>query len=388
MSYQARTTCRVCESKKLENILSLGDVPLAHFTNEPFAVPLAPLELVRCIDCSLLQLKHTVDPDLMYRQYWYRGGVNKTMKTALLDVVNDAFGYLSEKQSGHSTWLDIGANDGTLLGFVPERFRRIACEPAKTFQSDLAKLKDTIVISDYFGADDVHHSSDVITSCAMFYDLDDPNRFLADIAKCLKPDGVWINQLSDTRMMLKANAFDNLCHEHLCYYEASSLKALYEKHGLYIHHVAYNDINGGSIRTIARKQPPDHELTFPPLAPQDAYDFAERVKRWKRVMISLMEGFISVWGYGASTKGNTLLHYLHEGKFLEAIADRNPRKHGLNMPGSGIRITSEEELRERRPQIVLMLPWAFKKEFIEREEQLRKDGSVLLFPLPNIELVT
>ena len=381
-----RTTCRLCGTLDLKPVLDLGNVPLADFLDSRDQVAeRAPLVFTRCEACGLLQLGHTVERDRLYRRYWYRSGMNDTMKHALAAVVADALDYHADPTS----WLDIGANDGTLLSLVPDWIQRMACEPSLTFTEDLEARK-LAVLPDYFSAAALNGQRfSIITSCAMFYDVDDPASFVNDIRESLEPDGVWVNQLSDAHLMLKRNAFDNIVHEHLCYYDAGTLARLYADHGLQLIMVSYNETNGGSIRTVARLDRGSGATEAPPIQvisrPQ-AEAFALRTLRWRRHMRDILANFANPWVYGASTKGVTLLSWLGV-SLLTAVADKNPRKHGLWMPPVPLEIKSEEEMREARPDALLVLPWAFRDEFLEREATTRALGTAMLFPLPSIEIV-
>lgn len=385
-----RKTCRSCDAKTLVPVLDLGNQYLSDFVDEPdTTLPKAPLELVRCADCGLLQLFHTAERDTLYRKYWYRSSINATMKAALSDLVKSAAPY-----HGGGVWLDIGANDGFTLSRVPNKFHKIACEPARVFSHELEEHAD-VVISDYFTAAGIGGHCDVITSAAMFYDLDDPNRFVEDIRTSLSKTGVWINQLNDSPTMLKQNAFDAICHEHLCYYSLQDLECLYERNGLKIVDVTYNDVNGGSVRVFAmhRNYPPaKYNLSMTEaVKKKDVDQFSNRVVRWRSLMNDILyAGRISsksIWCYGASTKGNCLLQYLGAEELMIACADRNPDKNGKRMVGSWLPITSEEEMRKAKPDILIVLPWAFRKEFVERESDLRGVGTAMFFPLPNPEFV-
>ena len=393
-SYTERTTCRSCHEAHLVPVLSLGDQYLVNFVRERNDdLPHAPLNLMRCFHCGLLQLGHTVKPDLLYREFWYLSSVNQTMRDALSDVVRTGLKYHKKGR-----WLDIGANDGYLLSVLPEGFTRIACEPALNLTAQLRAVAD-VVIDDYFtAAHDILHGPgkvggcQVITSAAMFYDLDEPDEFVRDIVKCLAHDGVWINQLNDSPTMLGKNAFDAICHEHLCYYDVQSIKALYERNGLGIVGISYNDVNGGSVRIVAKKGVPSIPLHgHRTLSPADVFSFATRVEKWKNRMLDLLHGTLAndgpLWCYGASTKGCCLLQYLDAPGSFKAIADRNPTKFGTLMAGTWLPVLPEKEMREERPKHVLVLPWAFRDEFVKREREMMDGGTSLLFPLPNIEQV-
>lgn len=387
-TYVERLTCRSCKQPRLESVIHLGHQYLSNFVREKDeSLPRSPLELVRCHDCGLLQLRHSIDGDLMWREYWYRSSINQTMRDALQDVVRDGLHHHHE-----GVWLDIGANDGYLLSRVTSRFTKIGCEPALNLIPALEEHADK-TIADYFTAEralEMADSYEVITSCAMFYDLDDPDRFVGDISQVLSPTGVWINQLSDAPTMLRQNAFDAICHEHLCYYDVPTLKHLYERHGLHIIGISHNDVNGGSVRITASKIYGHGDSPTLGIRPVDAFEvqaFARRIREWKELMHNLLDMPIvrdsDVWGLGASTKGACMLQYLDRSDQIVAIGDRNPAKHGLMMAGTWIPVVDEITMRKALPRTVIPLIWAFEHEILERESALRAGGTRFLMPLPN-----
>jgi SAM-dependent methyltransferase len=389
-----RHNCRLCDGH-LRPALSLGEQYLVTFPQKvDQCLPKAPLDLVQCVDCNLLQLGHTAQPDLLFRQFWYRTGINQTMKDAMCDVVDTGLEYKSE-----GVWLDIGANDGYLLTQLPNehKWTKIACEPALNFTAQLQEHCDH-VIPDYFSSDHdclknkTRGACDVITSCACFYDVDDPNAFVGHIKKALAPGGVWINQLNDSPTMLKTNAFDSVVHEHLCYYDIPNLVKLYSRHGLTITRVRFNEVNGGSIRVMAHHDFDAsqkillHEL--PRCRPEKVEGFAKRVVRWKEVMQEWIDGLKHpLWGVGASTKGSTMLQYLDRSAQFVGVADRNPDKVGKLMVGSWVPITDEPTFRRADPKYAVVFPYSFKREILEREKFLRETGTTFIFPLPEIEMV-
>lgn len=386
--YDKIVACRACLDTRLELVLSLGEQYLVGFLKEKdLMYPRAPLDLVRCIGCGLLQLGHSMRPDLLWREYWYRSGINETMRNALRDVVRHALKYQTE-----GSWLDIGANDGTLLSMVPPEFAKTACEPALNM-APLVEEHADVVVSDYFSAARCPGPYSVVTSCACFYDVDNPGQWVEDIRSILTDDGIWVNQFTDAATMIEKNDFPNICHEHATFWDVFSLKKLYDQHGLHICSISHNDVNGGSLRVIATKI-----KTIPDLAGMrrvttaSAAHFARRVMQWKHLMRDMIFDLPGlkdepIWGYAASTKGSVMLQYLDASDRFIAIADRNPAKVGLRMAGTWIPITTEATMRATRPRFVMPLAWAFRKEFLERELTMRDQGTTMLFPLPNPELV-
>lgn len=384
--FKKRTTCRACGDYGLESILDLGQQYLVNFVdNVDESLPKAPLHLVRCAECGLLQLEHTTNPDLLFKNFWYRTGINQTMRDAMDELVQRGYEF---KQQG--VWMDIGANDGYLLSKVPSTFKKVAVEPAKNLREDLEKVAD-VVINDYFQSCDAPQC-DVITSAAMFYDVDEPGEFIELIAASLKPTGIWINQLNDAPTMMRTNAFDAICHEHLCYYDIVSLQKLYRKHGLSVLSVSYNDVNGGSMRVVASLNRDGWKSypTFPKdvVTKDEAHKFAGRVQKWRTTMRNYLDSSPEkAWLYGASTKGCVLLQYLDYDHKFHGIADRNPLKVGKYMTGSWLQVCDEDVMRRANPERIVVLPWAFKNEFVKRERETLDGGSVMVFPLPNIEVV-
>lgn len=399
MSVKEISECRVCGSPKLERVLDLGRHAISDFVVPRQQVERVPLVLMRCDECTLVQLRHTVDRERLYRRYWYRSGTNESMIDALLDVAKDPWCHSFLSPGDH--WLDIGANDGTLLGLVGWQYpgiHRIGVEPSESFLLDSGwqmKPGDEQIHAFFPPPDWIEPKPcKVITSVAMFYDLDDPNEFVAAIKKWLHPEGVWIIQMSTLGQMLDTNAFDNICHEHLEYYSLGSLQNLLSRHDLHIAAFSANEVNGGSMRIVVRHGTRQSPWTdFPKLGTRAELEiFASRVSSLRertRTMLGelLMDGKL-VLGYGASTKGNTLLQYYGIGPdLLPAIADRNPDKCGQVTAGSNIPIISEKEMRERQPDYLMTLPWHFLNSFIQRERALLETGMRFIVPLPELRVV-
>ncbi|NJM42769.1 MAG: class I SAM-dependent methyltransferase [Anaerolineae bacterium] len=413
---KSRSTCRVCNSA-LEPILDLGNHFVSDFPkpNDPPGSK-APLELVLCRRCRLLQLKHTVDPDEMYRNYWYRSGTNQTMRTALADVANKAETLIGLKEN--EAVLDIGCNDGTLLAaYRTGGIYKVGIDPSNVAHAS-SKIADKLII-DFFSAEVFQRElgerhAKIITSIAMFYDLENPNKFVSDIKRVMDLDGLWIIQMSYLPLMLKTNEFGNICHEHLAYYSLQSLEYLLHLHGFEIVDVELNEINGGSLRAYIRNRGANAEAfgdaTYRAFAAErvskmredeiklglgdkPAYqEFAHRVERIKNDTVNFIREQTAagkrVFVYGASTKGNTVLQYFGlDHTLIAAAAERNADKWGRVTVGTHIPIVSEADARAAKPDYFLVLPWHFLEEFMAREHDYLYSGGRFVVPFPYFTLI-
>ena len=353
----------------------------------------------------------------MWGKYWYRSGINATMTKELGNIVDEITSRVKNDKTG--IWLDIACNDGTLLKQVPQGYVRIGIDPADdTFKEESSK--HGVIIQDYFSEAAYKKSTatdkaSVITTIAMFYDLLDPHPFINDITKVLDDNGVWVLQLSYTPLMLEQLAFDNICHEHAYYYSLNSLKKLFAKHDLKIVDCSLNDVNGGSFRVYVQKNIAD-VTSFGTSPLRDVCNF--RVQSiltyenthfnigspivWKQFMNKIEDlknqtvNFIKeekakgkvICGYGASTKGNTLLQWFGlDNTMIDAIAERSPYKFGLKTIGTNIPILSEEEVRAMKPDYMLVLPWHFINEFVQRENEYLSNGGKFIVPCPKFEII-
>ncbi|MEK7177175.1 MAG: methyltransferase domain-containing protein [Patescibacteria group bacterium] len=412
-----RETCRISGERTIP-LFSLGKLYLSDFierSESPKYVPVE-LELRLARKSGLVQLSHTVPGDIMYRKYWYKSGTNATMTNELMSIAKRAQELMRLKP--REIFLDIGCNDGTLFRFVEKNIVRIGFDP-NDFKKESSKFAD-VIVNDYFTFKNYrktkygHKKAKVITSIAMFYDLENPNIFVKDVKNTLDKDGLWIIQMSYLPLMLKQLAFDNICHEHLEYYSLSALKYLLDRHDMQIVDCELNDINGGSFRIYIRHGDADPN-TFASAPYRDvakmrvdsilAYEkvlglnnkkvyqkFWKEIHKLKKKTISFIKKEKNkgkkIWGYGASTKGNTLLQwYGLDNTLIDGIAERSPAKFGLKTAGTNIPIYSEEEMRKAKPDYLLVLPWHFINEFKKRETAFLKRGGKLIVPCPKFEVI-
>jgi len=368
-------------------------------------------------DHGAVRLEKCAPMDTMYGKYWYRSGINATMKNELKDIVDSITKVV--KINKEDLWIDIASNDGTLLSFLPD-MKKIGIDPADdSFKHEAEKHCD-YVIQNYFGAKVFkeskfgHLKAKVVTSIAMFYDLDQPDVFIKDVAEVLEDDGLWVLQLSYTPLMIKQMAFDNICHEHIYYYSLFNLKSLFERNGFKIVDCQLNDINGGSFRVYAMKtigdvkkfaSQPHRDVCNMRVASLLAYEktqdldsfytwdeFYSKIEELKYTTVAFIKEAKAkgktVWGYGASTKGNTLLQFFGlDHTLIDGIAERSPYKFGLKTVGTNIPIFSEDEMRKARPDYLLVLPWHFINEFVSREQDYLQNGGKFIVPCPKFEII-
>lgn len=414
MSFKEIRDCRICGNRDLVQILDLGtQVIQGRFPKDEEPDPIsAPLELVKCNNsnndcCGLVQLKHAVDPDELYKNdYGYRSGLNNTMRDHLSALVKDIILYTTPDDG--DVVLDIGSNDSTLLrNYENKTVTKIGIDPGGE-QYRKYYPEDIELVTDYFSAESFLEKSGekkakIITSISMFYDLDRPMDFVEDIRDCLHKEGIWVLEQSYLPQMLKMNSFDTVCHEHLEYYSLSQIVWMLDKYNLRAIDVEFNDINGGSFRIYVAHSGsgyvPEREKIDRILEEEGILktagpflDFNRRITengiKLKQFLESETEKGKSIYIYGASTKGNTLLQYYGIGNdLITAAAEKNEDKWGRRTPGTNIPIISEKEARDQNPDYFLVLPWHFKEEFIKRESQFLEEGGHFIFPLPELEIV-
>ena len=394
-------TCRLCGSDQLEEAFSLGDQYINDFVEEDKvkAGIKAPLDLVMCKECSLIQLRHTAPQELLYsRNYWYRSGVTQTMRDGLRDVSSTIEHMMNLKKN--DVVLDIGANDGTLLAsFENSDLIKVGCEPANNLIEMLSK-HTKYVMHDFWSSERYNQlakewnigKAKIITALGMFYDLDDPNTFINDIQKTLAKDGIFVAQLMCLASMLQKNDLGNICHEHIEYYSYASLKYMFEKNGLEIFKIEENLINGGSYRIFARHLNKGSIDFDESCSMNELLQFKKRIDDNRDKCVNFIKEEVkkgkTVYVYGASTKGNVILQYYGlDSGLITAASERSPEKWGKYTIGSGIPIISEDEARKAQPDYFLVLPWAFFDEFYEREFNWRSKGGKFIVPLPEFRIV-
>lgn len=395
--------CRSCGGTNLVPVLDLGDQHLSDFRADDKKPPVFPLDLVYCTDCFLAQLTETVPRDLMYHdRYGFKSGVNDTIRADLSDVVAEAL----KVKPGTQRWLDIGCNDGTLLSNVSRDVYRVGFEPVNKLAAECRDRKyANVVFNDFFyDAAPLGSMFDVITSISMFYDLDDPNEFVAGVKSVLAPDGVWVVQQNYLAATCRLNAFDNIVHEHITYFSLLALRKLLDRHGLRVFRVSESTVNGGSFRTLIchadaafKTEESVHRTVGAEIRqglhrPDVLIAFGMRALRKARELADLVTDINGrgerVYIYGASTRGSTIWQTAGlDAHDLPFAVERNPEKVGQKIASIGVPIISEAQARHDNPEYMLVSPWFFRDEFVRRESEYLAGGGKFIFPLPSVEIV-
>jgi len=402
--------CRICNSTELTQVLTLGEQALTGVfpCNLIQNVSSGSLDLVWCRECGLLQMKQSYDLAEMYgMNYGYRSGLNVSMVNHLTTKIQ-MLEKLADIQPDDMV-LDIGSNDATSLKAYTIPKHKLGIDPTgvkfKEYYTD-----DINLIADFFTAEKYNEMFSgfypkIITSIAMFYDLEHPADFVKDIARVIADDGIWHLEQSYMPSMLRQLAYDTVCHEHLEFYSFTVIKNLIENNGMRVIDVQMNSINGGSFAVTACKADAHYKSNMPIInwllrqekhmkinTPTPYRNFEDRVYQHRDDLMDLLESLVddnkTIFGYGASTKGNVLLQFCGiTPKIIKCIADVNKDKYGCYTPGTLIPIVSEEEAKLMKPDYFLVLPWHFKHTILEREKEYLKNGGKFIFPLPEIEIV-
>ena len=408
--YMKIVQCRSCKSRNIENAFSLGSQSLTGvFPNKKnLNISKGELSLVFCKNCSLLQLENSFNPEEMYGEnYGYMSSLNQSMFNHLKNKVN----YLKKKiqLNYRDIVIDIGSNDGTFLSFFDKKFDLIGVDPTikkfgKRYRQDITKISKFFskkVVEKYL----TRKKAKLITSIAMFYDLEDPLKFVRDIHESLDDNGIWHFEQSYMPYMIKNISYDTICHEHLEYYSLKSIKHILDKVGFSIIDIELNSINGGSFAlTVAKKHSKfksNKKIVDWLLYKEDLFKFNDletfkkfysdvlkQKKLLRDLLYNLKDMKKKVLGYGASTKGNVILQFCKiNSKILPYIGEVNPFKYDKFTPGTNIKIISENKAKKMKPDYFLVLPWHFRDFIIQKEKSFLNNGGKLIFPLPDIEII-
>jgi hypothetical protein len=415
--YRENKECFICGNTSLIPITNLGNSALTGVFPKQRGekVESGPLELVKCEEdeeglfCGLVQLRHVYELNKLYGlNYGYRSGLNRSMVEHLHNKVRRLMSRVA--LSNGDLIIDVGSNDSTLLqAYSQKNLLLVGIDPTgKKFKEYYPP--HIHLIPDFFSANALkshfgNKKAKIITSIAMFYDLERPLDFMQQIYDSLADDGIWVFEQSYMPTMLEMNAYDTICHEHLEFYALKQIKYMTDRIGLKIIDIEFNTINGGSFSlTVAKYNSPhkgNDELVDNVLSAERNQGLSSLTpyRKFEGNMLRHREELLNfihdtnkqgkkVLGYGASTKGNVILQFCGiTPRDIPYIAEVNSDKFGSFTPGTLIPIISEEEAFRMKPDYLMVLPWHFKEHILSKEAGYLNSGGHLCFPLPKMEIV-
>ena len=400
--------CRICKSSNLKELFSFGKLCFTgKFPSKSQNIKKEPITLIICKTCELVQLGHNFDLNYLYGpDYGYRTGINKTMLNHVKKVVINLSKKTKVKKNDFV--LDIASNDGSLLKYYNKKINTFGIDPIlEKYKNQYKNIN--YKIPDFFSAKKIMKMTKkkfkIITALSVFYDSENPDKFIKDVKKLLANDGVFLLEFADLASIVKNKLFDTICHEHLEYYSSKVIFYLCSINDLRVFDIKENDINGASKQYFICHQNSKYKSNHLKiksilnsekklnLSKENTYKkFYKIINSSKNKLNRFIKKAIKrkkiIHGYGASTKGNVLLQYYGiNNKMIDYIAERNKNKYNLYTPGSRIKIISETLSRSYKPDYYLVLPWHFKKEILIREKEIRKKGTKFIFPLPKLKVI-
>ncbi len=405
--------CRNCKNKLDTRILNLGSQPISSvfYSKKKLNLKKYSLDLYQCQKCELIQFKKLAPLDDMYgTTYGYRTSLSNLM----IGHIKEKYKKIIKKKiiKKNDIIIDIGSNDATFLNFfAKEKINNISLFGVDPSADKFKKYynKKINLITDFFNQNiankliknfNIKNRVKLITSFAMFYDIEDPNSFCNSINSLLSENGKWILELSYFPLLLKNLTYDQICHEHVTYYTLSTFKKIIEKNNLKIQDIDFNEINGGSVEITCikkgsklriNKKKINYYLNEERNIDKNSYiNLQKRIDNTKNILNILLNNINKneIIGYGASTKGNIVLNHCGiNSNQIKYICDANSEKHGKFTPGSNIKIISKEKMRKLNPKYLLVFIWSFRKEVIIQEEDYLKKGGTLIFHLPSLHVI-
>lgn len=403
--------CRNCKKTKFDKIIKIGSQPISSRTyKSKIKLKKYPLDLFKCKHCKLIQLSRVAPAKDMYgSSYGYWTGLSPLMINHMKNKVKKLNN--SKQLRKFSRVLDIGSSDPTFLNLLRKSKNNLelfAIDPSSAkFKKSFIQKKINLIV-DYFSKkkiDDYLKLKNIplkkfslITSFAMFYDINDPNAFCKDIKNMLEKNGIWIVEFSYFPLLLKNLTYDQINHEHVTYYTLTTLKNIINKNGLKILDVNFNDINGGSAEVTVSKNSSKHQPSkekINSILKEESFINFESYKKFnlrldnvKKVVNNFLENNKKIIGYGASTKGNIILNHCGiKSDKIKYICDGNTQKIDNYTPGSNIKIITKKRMRKMRPDYLFVLIWSFRSEVIKQEKKFLLNGGKLIFPLPIFHII-
>lgn len=404
--------CRSCGDKGIETVLQLGQVPLANRLLTAAELkqpePRFPLTLAFCPACSLLQIRETVAPEILFAHYLYFSSFSDTMLAHAKEETETLTKRLQLNK--HSLVVEVASNDGYLLkNFVANGIPVLGIDPAENIAKQ-ANAAGVPTLAEFFGKALAERlvregrRADVIIGNNVLAHVADLNGFVAGVGMLLKDAGSAVFEFPYGGEMIRNVEFDTIYHEHLCYFSLTAIVALFARHGMTVNDVERHAIHGGSLRVYAQPQAkaarPSRAVTALLAEEKSAgmtgagyyRDFAKRVDGIKQALLKELRARKkkgqTLAAYGASAKGSTLINYFGiGGDLLDFIADRSSVKQGHYAPGAHLPIVAPAALIEKKPDACVLLTWNFAEEIFRQQADYLRGGGQFIVPIPTVRTV-
>ena len=397
------TSCRLCGSPNIMEFLNLGNQPLANLLlkNPHEKEEFYPLSLSWCKECSLVQLKHTIEPDKLFSNYVWVTSTSEAAKEHSMAFFKEVTSRAKDLKSSYV--LEIASNDGTfLVPFMKNNYKVLGVDPARNIADD-AVSRGIPTKCAFFGvktANEIvkeNNAAKVVIARNVLAHVANLHDFVNGLALCMEAGGLLVLEVHYAKIILDELHYDSIYHEHLCYFTLKSLEALLNMHGLYIEDIGKSPISGGSLIVYARNIAAEEKPSVKKYRESEEKskvnelfswkNFTERVIVHKKKLLAILaeasKEHGNIIGYGASARSSTLLNYcgINSG-FISVIADKNELKHGLYTAGTHILIESPENAMARKPKYVFIMAWNFRDEIIKTlVDRFRYKGRFIV-PLP------
>lgn len=406
--------CRICKSKDLFDVIDLSEQPIPNgflsreqLSNKEKKYPLA---VVFCENCSLMQLKYLVKPDVMFDNYLYIPSASKTRVEHFKGIAEEVSTIV--KLRPESLVIDIGSNDGSLLvAFKNLGVRVLGIDPAQNLVT-VSALKGVETVMGYFDSEvakkvvSKYGQAKVMTATNVIAHIQNLHEVLKGADLLLEKDGIFMMQFPYSLDLIEKNLFDTIYHEHLSYFSVKSLLYLAESSKLEIFNIKKSELDGGSLKVFwKKKENKSHKVQNKNiediLKEEEEYglydrkiyiEFAKRVEKLKEISVEklrkLKKKKKNIVGYGAAAKANVLLNYFGiDNKIFDYIVDSTPYKQGLFTPGTHIPIYSEDKIYETKPDYLVIFAWNFKKEIMSKNKKFKNEGGKFILIEPSFKIV-